>query len=146
MSSEAAEISEPITPPKENPDIDLATPGDDPEAPPRKKSPTRANRYRLFDDDTGDYRIYQLASKDSGLPAGSMMPVAEVPGFKSTYLAKKFIENSGDTFTGMQLMIFKGLDICSIDVEVIKTVKVNFKPKTAITGPAAGESGEADGE
>lgn len=121
------------------------TPTDDPAPPPAKrKKPTAANRYRLFDDDQGDYRIYELAPKDSGLPRGSLLPIAEVPGFESTHAARKFINNSGNKLEGKQLMILKGLEICSVEVETIAKVGVKFKPKKPITGPAAssGEDGK----
>lgn len=123
----------------------LETPGDDPSPPtaPAKK-PTAANRYQLFDDGSGDYRIYEIAKQETGLPKGSLIPIAEVPGFASTYLARKFITNSGNQLEGKQMMILKGLEICSVDVETITKVGVKFKPKKAIGGPAAtgGEDGE----
>ena len=110
---------------------------------PRKK-PTAANRYQLFDDGAGDYRIYEIAKADSGIPKGALLPIAEVPGFASTYLARKFITNSGNLLEGKQMMILKGLEICSVDVQTVANVQVKFKPKKAITGPAAttGEDGE----
>ena len=123
----------------------LATPGDDPD-PPKVlgKKPTAANRYRLFEDGDGDYRIYEITKSDSGMPRGSLVPIGGVPGFLTTYIAKKFITNSGDKFSGKQLMIFKGLEICSVEVETVSKVGVNYKPKKAVTGPAAG--GGEDGE
>ena len=41
-------------------------------------------------------------------------------------------------------MVLKGLDILSVDVQTVARVQVNFKPKKAISGPAAttGEDGE----
>lgn len=123
----------------------LETPSDDPSPPtaPAKK-PTAANRYQLFDDGGGDYRIYEIAKKDTGLPKGSLIPIAEVPGFASTYLARKFITNSGNRLEGKQMMILKGLEICSVDVETVTKVGVKFKKKKAIGGPAAstGEDGQ----
>jgi hypothetical protein len=120
---------------------DEATP---PKAP--RKKPTAANRYQLFDDGDGDYRIYEIAKVDpnSGIPKGSLIPIAEIPGFESTYLARKFINNSGNLLEGKQMMILKGLEICSVDVQTVTKVGVKFKPKKAITGPAAstGEDGE----
>ena len=123
----------------------IETPGDDPTPPkaPAKK-PTAANRYQLFDDGDGDYRIYEIAKKDSGLPKGSLIPVAGIPGFASTYEARKYINNSGNKLEGKQVMILKGLEICSVDVQTVTKVGIKFKPKKAVTGPAAstGEDGE----
>jgi len=123
----------------------LDTPGDD-ASPPKatRKKPTAANRYQLFDDGDGDYRIYEIGRTDSGLPKGALLPIAEIPGFESTYLARKFINNSGNLLEGKQMMILKGLEICSVDVQTVTKVGVKFKPKKAITGPAAstGEDGE----
>jgi hypothetical protein len=125
----------------------ISTPTDDP-VPPKvpARTPTKANRYQLLDDGQGDYRIYELARADSKLPKGSLLPIAEVPGFTSSYLAKKFINNSGNRFEGKQLMILKGLEICSVDVQTVTKVTVKFKPKKPITGPAATTPGGEDGE
>lgn len=121
------------------------TPTDD-VAPPKAKAkkPTAANRYQLFDDGAGDYRIYEIAKQETGLPKGSLVPIAEVPGFDSSYLAKRFITNSGSLLEGKQLMVLKGLDILSVDVQTVSKVSVNFKPKKAVGGPAAttGEDGQ----
>jgi hypothetical protein len=116
-----------------------ATPTDDPTPPKAKrKKPTAANRYQLFDDGDGDYRIYEIAKSDSGLPKGALLPIAGLPGFESTYLARKFINNSGNLLEGKQMMILKGLEICSVDVQTVTRVGVKFKPKKPVTGPAAG--------
>lgn len=121
------------------------TPTDSPTPPKAKgKKPTAANRYQLFDDGEGDYRIYEIASADKGLPKGSMLPIPGIPGFESSAAARKFINNSGNKLEGKQLMILKGLEICSVAVQTITKVGVNFKPKKAVTGPAAstGEDGQ----
>ena len=122
----------------------LETPTDEVTPPKAKSKPTAANRYQLFNDGEGDYRIYELAHSDSGLPPGSLLPIAGIPGFESTYQAKKFANNSGDLLQGKQIMILKGLEICTIDVQTVSKVTVRFKPKKAITGPAAsaGEDGK----
>lgn len=110
---------------------------------PRKK-PTAANRYQLFDDGDGDYRIYEIAKQDSGAPKGSLLPIAGLPGFESTYAARKFINNSGDKLEGKQVMILKGLEICSVQVEKVTKVGIKFKPKKAVTGPAASSGEDGD--
>ena len=119
----------------------LDTPTDEAEAPKAGSKPTAANRYQLFDDDTGDYRIYEILPMGESIPKGTLAPIATVPGFESTYAAKKWINNSGDLLSGKQIMILKGLEICRIDVETVSKVQVKFKPKKAITGPAATEAG-----
>ena len=123
----------------------VETPTDEVTAPERPSKPTAANRYRLFDDDGGDYRIYEIAKKAAGLPAGALLPIAEVPGFASTAKARVWINNSGNKLEGKQLLILKGLEICSVQVETTTAVKVKFKPKTAVGGPAA-DAGEAEGD
>lgn len=121
----------------------LETPTDSPDAPPVAGSkPTAANRYRLFDDE-GDYRIYEIAPAEAGLPKGSLLPIAEVPGFMASALARKWINNSGNKLEGKQFLILKGLEIGSVTVETKATVQIKFKKKTAITGPAVTE---AEGE
>lgn len=115
------------------------TPTDSVEAPAVGQKPTAANRYRLFNDE-GDYRIYEIAKKDAGLPAGSLLPIAEVPGFLSSAAARKWINNSGNKLEGKQFLILKGLEIGSVEVETKASVKVKFKPKTAIGGPAVTEA------
>lgn len=121
------------------------TPTDEVAPPTAKRAkPTAANRYQLFDDGDGDYRIYEIAKADSGLPKGSLIPIAGVPGFPGTYMARKYINQSGNLLEGKQMMILKGLEICSVDVQTVTNVAVKFKPKKAITGPAAstGEDGQ----
>lgn len=123
----------------------IETPGDEAEAPARPVKPTAANRYQLFDDGQGDYRIYEIAKKDAGLPVGALLPIAEVPGFASSAKARVWINNSGNKLEGKQVLILKGLEICSVQVETVNTVRARFKEKKPVTGPAA-EAGEAEGE
>jgi hypothetical protein len=115
------------------------TPTDSVEAPEQSVKPTAANRYRLFDDE-GDYRIYEIAKADTGLPKGALLPLAEVPGFQSSAAARKWINNSGNKLEGKQFLILKGLEIGTVDVETKSVVKVKFKPKIPIGGPAATEA------
>lgn len=102
--------------------------------------PTAANRYKLFDDEYGDYRIYEIVGADQGLPKGALVPIPEVPGFDDTAAAKKFVKNSGDLLNGKQLLILKGLEICSVQVRTETTVQPQWKPKKPVSGPAAKES------
>jgi hypothetical protein len=115
------------------------TPTDTPDAPAAGKKPTAANRYRLFDDE-GDYRIYEIAKKDAGLPKGTLLQIPEVPGFTSSAAARKWVNNSGNKLEGKQFLILKGLEIGGVHVESKPKVTVKWKPKTPITGPAATEA------
>lgn len=105
------------------------------------KRPSSANRYKLFDDDEGDYRIYEVAGVDTGLPRGSLLPIAEVPGFEDTNAAKKFVNNSGDLLNGKQIIILKGIEMCSIQVRTVQRVVPTWKPRRPVTGPASTEEG-----
>lgn len=106
--------------------------------------PTSANRYKLFDDEFGDYRIYEILPASEHVPKGSLAPIPEVPGFETTADAKKFVNNSGDQLNGKQLLILKGLEICSVAVQTLTKVQPKWKPKRAVGGPAAssGEDGQ----
>lgn len=120
------------------------TPTDDPAPPrPRRRKPTAGNRYELFDDGEGNFRIYEL-SKADGVPKGTLIPIPGVPGFENQRHCIRFINNSGDLLRGKQLMVLRGLEICSVDVKTVSRVSVNYKPKRPIGGPAAsaGEDGQ----
>lgn len=117
-----------------------ATPGDSPEAPHPAVKPAAKNRYRLFDDQQGDYRIYEIAGPDHKLPKGTLLPIAEVPGFLGTAQARSFISNSGDMLAGKQFLILKGLEMGVVASQTITKVKATFKTKTPIAGPAATEA------
>jgi hypothetical protein len=114
------------------------TPTDSPEAPAAGVKPTAGNRYRLFDDE-GDYRIYEIAKKDAGLPKGTLLQIPEIPGFQSSAAARKWVNNSGNKLEGKQFLILKGLEIGGVQVETVTSTKVKWKPKTPIGGPAATE-------
>ena len=116
------------------------TPTDSPEAAAAVR-PTSANRYQLFEDGQGDYRIYEVARQELKLPPGSLLPIQEVPGFLDGGVAKKWLKNSGDLLKGKQVMVFKGIDVARIEAETITKVTVKFKTKKAITGPAVTEAG-----
>ncbi len=119
----------------------IETPTDE-AVPVPKPRPTAGNRYQLFDDEEGDYRILEIAPAGKDIPKGSLMPIAEVPGFTDTASAKKFIRASGELFEGKQLMIIKGIEICSVQVETVSKVAVNFKQKKPKGKAAsAGEEG-----
>lgn len=117
----------------------IETPTDSPEAPATAR-PTSANRYQLFEDGQGDYRIYEVARAELKLPPSTLIPIQEVPGFVDGGLAKKWLKNSGDLLKGKQVMIFKGIDVARIEAETVTKVTVRFKAKKAITGPAVAEA------
>lgn len=98
----------------------------------KKKLPSRGNRYRLFDDGDGDYRIYQIAPGTSDFPTGTLLPIPGVPGFDSVKEADAYIDKSEDTFQRMQIMILKGCDIIALSVETTTKVRKNRKPKNLI--------------
>lgn len=134
-------------------ETEIETPTDEvptPKAPKAKKvpkakevqKPQMANRYRLFDDGQGDYRIYEVANHD-GVPKGTLLPIAGVPGFTQVELAKKWVNNSGDKLQGKQIMILKGCEMCSVRVQTQTVVTPSWKPRKAWTGPAAQEAGGA---
>jgi hypothetical protein len=104
--------------------------------------PGRGKRYRLWKD--GDYCIYQIAAPDSGMPAGTLLQIPDVPHFEGCKEATKFVENSGDLFAGKQLFIMRGYEV--LKVEVLNTPKVSItkKPKIQVTGPT-GESEDSGG-
>jgi len=122
-----------------------ATPTDSPEATPKPK-PRAGNRYRLFKDGQGDFRVFELyKGGDKAIPQGAMLPIADVPGFINTAAAIKFIKNSGSLLEGKQVMVFKGVDICSVDVQTVSKVEVKFKPKLLLEGSPDASTGEDGG-
>ena len=116
----------------------LPTPDLEAEATAPKKVPGRSNRYRLFDDGGGDYRIYRLMSATSGeIPKGSLVPLPGAPGFMATAEAKKWLRVNAEKLNGMQVMIFRGLEIMRISVVARPTVNLESKPRTRVTEAAA---------
>jgi hypothetical protein len=109
--------------------------------PKRKPNPNLANRYKCFDDGGGNYRIYEIAGGDQGLPKGSLTPIAGMPAFETTASAEKFVRDSGDLLNGKQFLILKGVRIGSMNVQTITKTQVTWKPRLPAGGPAAKESG-----
>lgn len=70
-----------------------------------------------------------IAPADSDFPSGTLLPLAEVPGFNNARQALEFIKKSQDRFARMQLMILKGLEILAVQVETETKVQLNIKPK-----------------
>lgn len=117
----------------------IETPTDEVEAPKGVK-PNAANRYACFNDGEGDYRVYEIAPKDKGFPPGTLLQIPEVPGFEDSRVMTRWLKNSGDRLRGKQFMTVKGLQMGRVKVETVTRVEVEFKPRVAVTGPAATEA------
>ncbi len=127
--------------------VSTATPGDSPEAPPPAaavKRPTAGNRYEVFDDGQGNYRVYQLADaamqKTHQCPPGTLFPIQEIAGFSTNHEVRSFLRKSGDLLNGKQFMVIRAIDIGSVDVATVTKAKLNWKPKKAVKGPAQAEA------
>lgn len=93
-------------------------------------------RYRMFDDGQGDFRIYQLVAEEAAAaPKGSLIPLPHAPGFMSSAEAKKWLRNNGDTCAGLQLMLFKGVELIHVGVMQRSAVVLTSKPRHAIDRP-----------
>lgn len=125
------------TPPEE---VTTQTPTDSP-APAPKKIPKRGLRYAVTGKNDegeweGDIMIYQLASSESDLPTGCMVPIPNVPRFKTTSEALRWAKfNSGDLLAGKQVMIFHAKEILNVDMVQRTEVKIVQKPKFVVNGP-----------
>lgn len=119
----------------------VETPTDSPKAP-TKMGPKPRKKTVVLDDMQGDYRIYELAGRDSGLPTGALLPIAEIPGFRTQTEAVKFAKNSGDRLKSKQFMILKAIEVGLADVQTATTVVIKWKPKKA----AEDDGPEAEGE
>ncbi len=118
----------------------IETPTDEVEAPKGVK-PNAANRYICFNDGEGDYRIYEIAPTSMKLPPGTLLQIPEVPGFDDSRVMTRWLKNSGDKLKGKQFMTLKGLQMGRVKVETVVKTEVEFKPRIAVTGPAATEAG-----
>ncbi len=101
--------------------------------------PKRGKRYKLWQD--GDYFISQIAPPGGTFPAGSLLPIPDVPHFEGTKEAMKFVENSGDLFAGKQLFVGRGYEILKVEVEQRPKLTITKKPKTQVAGPETEDSG-----
>lgn len=111
--------------------------GDDSRPLEPRKTRKRANRYRLFGDGDGDYCIYQAIGKGhKTYPEGALVPIPNIPRFESGAKAKQWIRTeSGDLLIGMQVMVFKGLDLLQIATASLPRLVISEKPKVQVTGP-----------
>ena len=121
------------------------TPGDEhtPMRGPRK-APQRGIRKRVLGNGEGDYCIYRIAGKNEpDVPAGALIPIPDVPRFETTARAIQWIKNSsGDRLAGMQVMVFKAMDILSIQVASKPSIEVLSKPRVVVKDPTQGAGGD----
>ncbi|MCP4899971.1 MAG: hypothetical protein GY906_23630 [bacterium] len=104
--------------------------------------PKRGIRKRVLGEGEGDYCIYEIASQGSPLPAGALIPIPEVPRFEDTVKAMTWLrKESGDLLAGKQVMIFRAMEILSLQVENKPTVTISAKPKVVVTMPAETAAG-----
>jgi hypothetical protein len=99
-----------------------------------KKRAKRQRRYELFDDGQGDYRIYQIADASSKLPPGSLIPIPEIGGHKTSVDAIAAVKKSGQVLMNKQVLIFRGLQIMRVELETQPQVKVTAKERKQISG------------
>ena len=97
------------------------------------EKPARGRRYRVFP--AGDYMILQVAPQDSGLPAGCLVPIPEVPQFESVAKAFSWIRNNGQSITGMQLMVLRAHRLLSVQTAPKVQVEIVEKPRELVNDP-----------
>ena len=128
--------------PPESPNIDLTTPGDSPEAQP-VRVPTRGRRYRVLGKGEGDYCVYQVIPPGGELPEGCMVPIPEVPRFKTSYEAMRWVKGwSGDRLIGKELMVFRALRVFKVQPAAKPQIEIIEKPPILIND---GETEVIDG-
>lgn len=114
---------------------------------PKQKVPGRGVRKRVLGQGEGDYCAYEIVPRGSDLPAGSLLPIPEVPRFASSVEAIRWIRNkSGDMLAGKQVMVLKAVEIMTIRVEVRPTVSIESKPKMIVTDPRTESDANAETE
>lgn len=115
----------------------LDTPTDAPsDSEGKKKVKKRGTRKRVLGQGEGDYCIYEIAATDSGMPAGTLLPVPNVPRFPHTVQAVRWItKESGDLLAGKQVMIFRCMEILNLRLETKPRVVIEAKPKIVTTQP-----------
>jgi hypothetical protein len=118
---------------------ETATPTDVPETPVAKKR-RQPRRFRLFDDGQGDYRFYEAATGEGGLPRGTLTPIPEIGGFQSAIDAKAAIRKHGHLLVGKQIMLIRGVEMLKIELETQPQVKITAKEKTQVSGPKKEEA------
>lgn len=99
----------------------------------KKPAPRRGRRFRTYED--GDYMVMQIAPKDSGLPAGALVPIPEMPQHENCAKALQYLRENGHTVQGMQLMILKAHRILSVQTAQKPTVELIEKPRVVSHEP-----------
>lgn len=125
-------MSGPSTPTDDLPKPTLSPSDGTPAAP--KKRAKRQRRYELFDDGKGDYRIYQIADSASKLPPGTLVPIPEMGGFKTSIDAIKAVRTSGNLLMNKQVLLLRGLQIFRVELETQPQVKVTAKERKQVSG------------
>lgn len=98
--------------------------------------PKRGLRKRVLGKGEGDYCIYEIAGDGSEWPNGSLIPIPTVPRFEDTVKAMTWLrKESGDLCAGKQVMIFRAMEILSLQVEQKPTITISAKPKVTINAP-----------
>lgn len=97
------------------------------------KHPKRGVRKRVLGEGEGDYCIYEIAGQGSQFPAGTLIPIPDIPRFEDTVKAMAWLrKSSGDLLAGKQVMIFRAMEILSLQVEQKPTVTITSKPKIVV--------------
>lgn len=102
-----------------------------PEGP--QRNPERGKRFCVYED--GDYLIEQVAPKDAGLPAGTLLQIPEVPHFQSVRAAQQWLRDNGDRVQGMQVRVVKVLRIYQIRTKQTVDVELFEKPRHLVSNP-----------
>lgn len=66
------------------------------------------------------------------VPAGTLIPIPDTPGFPSKTSAMKFIKNNYKRFEGSQIMVIRGLEI--VAPRISTSIELDIKPKTLVKG------------
>lgn len=121
---------------------EIETPTDEAEPTKTKSVKNRGIRKRVLGEGEGDYCIYEIAEIPN-LPKGSLVPIPNVPRFKDTADAMKWIRfQSGDLLAGKQVMVFRACEILTLQVVAKPQVVIATKPKITVTRPDAPETSE----
>lgn len=103
-------------------------------SPKKDKAPKRGRRFRMFED--GDYIVMQLAPAEGDLPAGSLVPIPDVPNFENCAKALSWLRENGHVVQGIQVMVLKAHRI--LNVQTTKKVQVELieRPRAVLSEPA----------
>jgi hypothetical protein len=123
-----------VSNPAPEPSSAMQTPTDSPVPREKQKHPNRGKRKRVLGEGDGDYCIYMIVGAGHPhVPAGSLVPIPNVPRFTSTALAMAWMrKESGDLLIDKQVMIFRACEIISLEVEKKPVVTFRSKPKVLV--------------